>query len=240
MSKRDSILVAIPALNEEASVGGVVESVREAVPGATILVIDDGSDDATCAVARSTGAEVLSLPFNVGVGGAMRAAFLFALHGGYEVVVQVDADGQHDPDQIALLLDGLESASVVVGSRFAGRGDYRVRGPRAWAMRVLAVGVSRIADTQLSDTTSGFRASDKRAIALFAQHYPAEYLGDTVESLVIAIRAGLTVRQVPVEMQTRQAGQPSQSAFRAGLYLGRAVLALVVALARRPSKAVEA
>jgi glycosyltransferase involved in cell wall biosynthesis len=226
-------LVAIPALNEAATIGAVIAEVREAVPSAAVLVVDDGSTDGTAAAARAAGARVLTLPFNVGVGGAMRTAFLYAHDHGFDAVVQVDADGQHVASCIPTLVAALDDASVVVGSRF-GDGDYDVRGPRRWAMRMLASSLSRVCRTALTDTTSGFRAADARAISLFARHYPAEYLGDTVESLVIAARAGLPVREVAVQMRARQGGAASHSPVRAGLYLGRAVLALYVALARRP------
>ena len=228
-----SILVAIPALNEASTIGAVIHEVRAAVPRADILVVDDGSADRTGAVARSHGASVLTLPFNVGVGGAMRTAFLYANRHDYDAVVQVDADGQHVPAHIPDLLDGLGEASVVLGSRFTD-GGYSVRGPRRWAMRMLARSLSRACGTPLTDTTSGFRAVDRRAIALFARHYPAEYLGDTVESLVIASRAGLQIREVGVPMRARQGGSASQSPVRAGLHLGRAMMALYVALGTRP------
>ncbi|MDQ1306607.1 MAG: hypothetical protein QG671_2439 [Actinomycetota bacterium] len=231
------LLVAIPAWNEASTVADVVDSVRAAVPQATVVVVDDGSTDDTGRRARTAGAVVLRMPFNVGVGGAMRAAFLYALANGYQAVVQVDADGQHDPTQIPELLAGLADASVVIGARFAGKGDYDVSGPRKWAMAVLSHGLSRVTGSTLTDTTSGFRASDQRAIALFAQHYPSEYLGDTVESLVIASRSGLKVTQVPVMMRERQGGRPSQGAGMATLYLGRAWLALLIALTRRRADA---
>jgi glycosyltransferase involved in cell wall biosynthesis len=226
-------MVAIPAWNEQQTVGDVVLSAKLALPQARVVVIDDGSYDSTAARAQQAGAEVLRLPFNVGVGGAMRTAFLYAEQEGMAAVVQVDADGQHDPAEIPRLLDGLENSSVVIGARFAGRGSYPVRGPRLWAMRLLAFALSRITGTKLTDSTSGFRASDSRAVGLFARHYPAEYLGDTVESLVIAARGGLSVAQVPVSMRPRQAGAPSQGSIKSTLYLGRAVLALFVALTRR-------
>ena len=227
-------LVAIPALNESATIRTVIEEVARDVPSVDILVVDDGSTDATADAARRAGAQVVSLPFNVGVGGAMRTAFLYAQRNDYDAVVQVDADGQHIPSHIPDLLAALDQASVVVGARFTGHGDYSVRGPRRWAMRVLARSLSRVCRADLTDTTSGFRAADRRAISLFARHYPAEYLGDTVESLVIAARSGLQVTQIPVEMRPRQGGTASHSPVRATLYLGRALLALYVALARRP------
>ncbi len=231
MSQR--LLVAIPALNEAETIEAVIHEVRSKVPGADILVIDDGSRDGTAFIARRAGARALRLSFNVGVGGAMRTAFLYAQRNGYDVVVQVDADGQHDPAFISDILDALQTNSVVIGARFAEKGDYTVRGPRKWAMRILARALTRVAKTPLTDTTSGFRGSDRRAIALFAEHYPAEYLGDTVESLVIAARAGLPIKQVPVEMRQRQGGRPSQSPFMASLYLGRSVLALIAAITRK-------
>ena len=225
-------LVAIPALNEAATLARVVEEVREAVPQVDVLVVDDGSTDGTAQVAAAAGAEVLVLPFNVGVGGAMRTAFRYARLHGYDAVVQVDADGQHVPAHIPELLQALEGASVVIGGRF-GTG-YRARGPRRWAMALLARSLSHVCKTPLTDTTSGFRAADAAAISLFADHYPAEYLGDTVESLVMAARAGLVVREVPVQMRPRQGGEASHSPLRATLHLGRAMLALYVALGSRP------
>ncbi len=233
MSNR--VLIAIPALNEQTTIGAVISEIRAALDDSEILVVDDGSHDATAAVARAAGAQVLQLPFNVGVGGAMRTAFLYAHKHDYDAVVQVDADGQHIPAQIPELLQALAGHSIVIGARFAGSGNYEARGPRRWAMRLLARTLSWACKAQLTDTTSGFRAADRRAIALFARHYPAEYLGDTVESLVIAARAGLTVTQVPVTMRPRQGGQASQGGLRSALYLGRAVLALYVAFSRRPT-----
>lgn len=229
------VLIAIPALNEQATIGAVISEIQAALPSADILVVDDGSQDATADTARAAGAQVLQLPFNVGVGGAMRTAFLYAQKHNYDAVVQVDADGQHIPAQVPDLLGALADHSIVIGARFAGSGEYAVHGPRRWAMKLLARTLSRACRARLTDTTSGFRAADRRAISLFARYYPAEYLGDTVESLVIAARAGLTVTQVPVTMRPRQGGRASQGGLRSALYLGRAVLALYVAFSRRTS-----
>lgn len=224
------LLVVVPALNEVQSVGAVVRDIRAAVPSAECLVIDDGSTDGTAAAARAAGGRVLSLPFNLGVGGAMRTGFRYARDHGHDVVVQVDADGQHDPRYIADLVARLDRADVVIGARFAGVGDYDARGPRRWAMRFLAQAVSRVARTPLTDVTSGFKASGPRAVQLFARVYPAEYLGDTVEALVIGARAGLRLEQLPVEMRPRQAGEPSHRAVKASIYLVRAGAALLLAL----------
>ena len=227
------VLVVLPAWNEAQSLPAVLREVADHLPDVGILVVNDGSADETSAVARSRGVQVLDLPFNLGVGGAMRAGFRYALAEGYDVVVQVDADGQHDPREVPRLVERLAHCDVVIGARFADHGDYAVRGPRRWAMRVLAGVLSRLARTPLTDTTSGFRAAGPRAIRLFAVHYPAEYLGDTIESLVIALRSGLTVEQVGVSMRERLAGRPSQRPLEAAIYLLRACLALAISLTRR-------
>jgi len=222
----------MPAFNEEASVAAVIAEVFAKVPGMPVLVVDDGSTDATSAVAMAAGARVATLPFNLGVGGAMRLGFRYAQENGFENVVQIDSDGQHEPASVPLLLDNLGSADIVIGARFAGEGDYAAGGPRRWAMVVLASIISRISHTSLTDTTSGNRAFGPRAVALFAIHYPAEYLGDTIEALVIAARSGLIIRQIPVSMRVRAGGVPSHNPFKSAAYLSRAVLALGFALIR--------
>lgn len=225
-------LMIVPALNEQGSVSDVVRALRTEMPGVHVLVVDDGSTDGTGSCARSAGAFVLTLPYNLGVGGAMRAGFKYALRHGYDAAVQVDADGQHDPAAVKALLDGLAEADIVIGARFAGAGDYCVRGPRRWAMRLLSRTLSHVVGTTLTDATSGFRACNRRAMSLFSRHYPVEYLGDTVEALLIAGRCGLRVAQVPVVMRQRTSGQRSAGGFRSTVYLARAALALVLGLVR--------
>lgn len=220
-------LVAIPAWNEEGSIAEVVAKVRTHRPGAEVLVVDDGSQDATAACAAAAGARVVSLPFNVGVGGAMRTAFLYAVRENYQAVVQVDADGQHEPAELDRLLDGLAEADIVVGNRFHPTSVYFVGGPRRWAMVLLSKALSRMNRSPISDPTSGFRSAGPRAIRLFAVDYPADYLGDTVGSLAIAIRRGLVIQETPVTMYFRQVGRPSKNALWSALYLGRATLAIL-------------
>lgn len=230
------LLVVLPALNEQDSVARVVREVLAAQPAADVLVVDDGSTDATAARAHGAGALVMRLPFNLGVGGAMRAAYRWARDRGYTQVVQVDADGQHDAAEIATLLDAAAAepdVDIVIGSRFAGKGAYAVRGPRRWAMRMLSIGLSLIVGTAVKDPTSGFRLVNRRALDLFAEHYPEEYLGDTVEALVLAHRAGLTMRQVPVVMRVRETGTASTNPFRSALYLVRVIVAIGLAMVRR-------
>jgi glycosyltransferase involved in cell wall biosynthesis len=227
------VLIVMPALNEQASVGSVVEQVKRSLPEADLLVVDDGSVDDTGRLARAAGAEVARLAVNLGVGGAMRTGFRYAAARGYDVVVQVDADGQHDPEEVAALLRGLDDADIVIGSRFAGKGAYKASGPRKYAMVVLSLVFSRLAKRRLTDVTSGFKAMGPRAIKLFAGYYPAEYLGDTVESLVMAIRAKLKITEIPVVMRERVGGTPSHSPVKSAVYLSRAGLALLLALLRR-------
>jgi glycosyltransferase involved in cell wall biosynthesis len=227
------VLIVMPALNEQASVGAVISQVKQSLPGMDVLVVDDGSSDDTAKLARAAGAEVARLSVNLGVGGAMRTGFRYAAARGYDVVVQVDADGQHDPEEVGALLDALDDADIAIGSRFAGKGSYKASGPRKYAMVVLSLVFSRLGKTKLTDVTSGFKAMGPKAIKLFASYYPAEYLGDTVESLVMAIRAELKIKEIPVIMRERAAGTPSHSPVKSAIYLGRAGLALLLALVRR-------
>lgn len=230
MNQLSRTLIVMPAWNEEGSVAKVVSEVHNTIPEATCLVVDDGSTDKTAQVARQAGATVLSLPFNLGVGGAMRLGFKFALENGYDNVVQIDADGQHNPENVSALLKGLESADIVIGARFAGEESYIITGPRRWAMWILSRTLSKVTKTKLTDTTSGFKANGPRAVQLFSRKFPAEYLGDTVEALVIAARAGCTVTQIPVSMRERIAGQPSHNPAKAAIYLARAISALLFAI----------
>ncbi|MEJ1193031.1 glycosyltransferase family 2 protein [Pseudarthrobacter sp. CCNWLW207] len=230
------VLVIMPAWNEAEAVGNTVREVLTTNTRYDVLVVNDGSTDATAEEAAAAGATVLNLPFNLGVGGAMRAGFKYAQRLGYRQVIQVDSDGQHDPRSIDEVLAGLAHADISIGARFAERGDYKVTGPRKWAMQFLAKVISGLAKTRLTDVTSGFRAANERAVTQYLDHYPAEYLGDTIDSLVVAIRSGCKVTQVPVEMRPRQGGKPSHNPLKAAIYLGRSVFALLFALTRKPTK----
>lgn len=232
MTQLSRTLIVMPAWNEEESVARVVAEVLTELPGISCLVVSDGSTDNTAQEAEKAGAQVVILPFNLGVGGAMRLGFKFALENGFENVVQIDADGQHDPKNVLVLLDKLDEFDIVIGARFAGEESYDIRGPRRWAMWILSKALSRVTKSRLTDTTSGFKANGPKAVRLFSENFPAEYLGDTVEALVIASRAGCSVTQVPVSMRERLGGQPSHNPAKAALYLGRAVLAFTFAIMR--------
>lgn len=236
----ERVLIVMPAFNEEEVIASVVREVRETLPGAEVLVVNDGSSDSTTAQARGAGARVLELPFNLGVGGAMRLGFRYADTNGFPVAVQLDSDGQHNPADVPALVALLDQADVAIGARFTEGDEYEVRGPRKWAMRFLSTVLSRALGVKLTDTTSGFKAHGPRAIRLFANDYPAEYLGDTIESLVIGHRAGLQFTQLGVSMRERAGGTPSHNPLKSAVYLGRAFFALAIAFLRpKPNTGVE-
>ncbi|MBC3843846.1 glycosyltransferase family 2 protein [Streptacidiphilus sp. 4-A2] len=227
------VLLILPAWNESEGLPSILKEIRTELPGADTLVVDDGSTDATSRVAAEAGSPVVRLPYNLGVGGAMRLGYRYAYEHGYDVAIQCDSDGQHDPAYVPALLAKLKEADLVIGARFAGEGEYKARGPRRWAMSLLSVVLSRITKTRLTDTTSGFKACNRQLIEFFAQWYPVEYLGDTIESMVGAARCGFVVRQVPVAMRERTTGTPSASPVKATIYLARSGLVLLLALIRR-------
>jgi glycosyltransferase involved in cell wall biosynthesis len=225
------LLVVIPALNEEATVADVVGSAVDRL-GCDVLVVDDGSTDATSPKALAAGAHVLHHPFNLGVGAAIRSGLRYAADHGYERVVQIDSDGQHLATEAAKLVAHLDTVDLVVGSRFqAGYSTGRLR--RA-SMRLLARSVSRRVGVRLTDVTSGFRAFGPRAIAGFARSYPTPYLSDTVEALLLAGDWGLAIAEVPVVMRERQGGRRSAGSMRASFHLLRLTLVLVLHRVRRP------
>lgn len=227
------VLIAIPALNEEATIANVLLSLAAFHSIEDVLVIDDGSIDATATIARNLGATVASHAVNLGVGAALGTAFKYAKRNRYTHVVQLDADGQHRPEFLNALLQENENFDIVIGSRFAKGGQFETTRLRRFVMRVIGLVVSAYTRTRLTDVTSGFRLAGPRAVALFSQHYPVEYLGDTVESVILAAREGLTVTEVPVLMNERAGGLPSQSVGRASLYTMRIFLIMFLAIFRK-------
>lgn len=233
MSQHERVLLIVPALNEERSVGAVVEAARSI--GYDVCVVDDGSVDATAARAAEAGASVLRLPVNLGIGGALRCGFRWALDYGYGTVVQVDADGQHDPGQVDVLLDVLREsgADMVVGSRFAaGAGDYPVSTGRRLAMKVLSARVRRVAGVRVLDSSSGFRAIRRPLLDRFAADYPVEYL-DSVEALIQAGRAGATIVEQPITMTARAHGTGSAGTIASLWYVVRVLVAIELQHKRR-------
>jgi glycosyltransferase involved in cell wall biosynthesis len=226
-------LAIVPAYNEEASVGSVIHELRALEPDLEMVVVDDGSSDRTAAVAASAGARVVSLPFNVGIGGAVQTGYQYALEHKFELAIQVDGDGQHDPSEIAAVLEPVLDgrADLAVGTRFAKGGGYRGTPVRRVGIRIFAAIVSLMVGQRVSDTTSGFRAVNRKALRLFAAEYPHDY--PEVESIVLLSRHGLRMVEVPVQMRVRETGNSSITTLRAAYYMIKVLLALFIGLFRR-------
>jgi hypothetical protein len=223
----------VPALNEEESVGRVIDEIRAFDDGFEVVVVDDGSVDRTAEVARERGARVVRLPFNLEIGGAVQTGFRYAFENGFELAVRVDGDGQHDPAELARIVEPvlLDQADIVVGSRFAEAGGYRPSRSRRIGIRILAWTVSTIARQRVTDPTSGFQALNRRAIRLFAADYPHDY--PEVEAVVMVGRHRLRLQEVPVRMRERSGGRSSITAFRSVYYMVKVTLAIFVGLFRR-------
>jgi glycosyltransferase involved in cell wall biosynthesis len=232
-------IAIVPAFNEEQTVARVIEEIRAFDPGFAIVVVDDGSTDRTAFVAERLGVQVLRLPFNLGIGGAVQTGYQYALHNGYELAVQVDGDGQHNPQEIAGLvrpiLDG--QADMVVGTRFAAGGGYRGTRLRRVGIHLFAGLVSLMVGQRVSDTTSGFRAVNRKGIRLFAADYPHDY--PEVEATVLLARHRLRMVEVPVVMRIRETGRSSITALRSVYYMVKVLLALFIGLFRRYSTPLE-
>ncbi len=225
-------LAIVPAYNEEASVARVVHELRAAAPDFDVVVVDDGSTDGTARAATAAGATVLSLPYNLGIGGAVQTGLLYAERNAYDLAVQVDGDGQHDAREIERLVEPVRAgvADVAVGTRFAGERVYRASLARRIGIELFARAVSLIVRERLTDTTSGFRAFNRRAISLFAAEYPHDY--PEVEATVIAHRNRLRIAEVSVAMRVRDGGRSSINGARSVYYMTKVFLALFVALLR--------
>ncbi len=228
------VVAVVPAWNESASIGDVVDAVRAVDAGIDIVVVDDASEDDTAGVAEARGAVVLRLPFNVGIGGAVQTGFRYALDGGYELAVRLDGDGQHDASEIPKILAPVQAgeADLVIGSRFVdGSGSYRPPLARRLGIRVFARLVSVLGGQRVTDTTSGFVALSRTGIELFAAEYPHDY--PEVEATLVALKSGLRLTQVQVEMRERASGSSSITFVRSLYYIVKVMLALLVASLRR-------
>lgn len=212
-------LVAVPAYNEESNVSQVVNSIKSCHPGVDIIVINDGSVDNTGTKAKSAGARVLELSQNLGIGGAVQTGYLFAARNNYDVMVQIDGDGQHNPACLSKLLKELEtdSADIVIGSRFLADTEYKSSIPRKIGIRFLASLVSIICRKSYFDTTSGFRAVNRKGIELFSEYYPKDY--PEVESIVYASKRGLRIKEITVHMETRKGGKSSITPLKSVYYM---------------------
>lgn len=232
-------LAIVPALNEVEAIAQTVKEIRRWAPEFDVLVIDDASTDATAAVAKAAGADVLRLPFNLGIGGAMQLGYVYARNHGYQVAVQVDGDGQHDPRYIPQLLTRLAAGpevNLVTGSRFldsAGEG-HRSSASRRVGIRIFARVVSLISRQRVTDPTSGFRMADRHAIELFARDYPHDY--PEVEAILLMHAHRLRTCEIPVEMRARTTGASAISSVQAAYYMVKVLLAVFIGVFRtRPA-----
>jgi glycosyltransferase involved in cell wall biosynthesis len=231
---RDGLVAIVPAWNEAEAIGVVVGEIKRVRSDIEVVVVDDASQDDTAAVAEAHGATVLRLPFNVGIGGAVQTGFRYALEQGYARAVRLDGDGQHDASQIPRILAPIEEgdADLVIGSRFVDPGGtYRPPFARRMGIRVFARLVSLLGGQRVTDTTSGFVALDRAGIELFAAEYPHDY--PEVESTLVALRSGLRLAQVQVEMRERTTGASSITFLGSLYYIVKVTLALLVASLRR-------
>jgi hypothetical protein len=227
----------VPAYNEAGSIAEVVAEIRHFDADFDAIVVDDGSTDGTAELARAAGAIVVELPYNLGIGAAVQTGLQYAAENNFDVAVQIDGDGQHNPEELAKLLAPIVDgrADIAVGTRFAGEHSYRASFSRRIGIALFARIVSLIVRERVTDTTSGFRAINRRGIQLFAADYPHDY--PEVEATVLVYRHGLRMVEVPVAMRRRETGRSSITAFRSLYYMGKVSLALFVGLLRpRPAQ----
>jgi hypothetical protein len=244
MAQNDHLrkLAIVPAYNEGEMVGRVVRDIHRQAPGFDVLVVDDGSTDATAAHAEAQGATVLRHPYNLGIGGAVQSGYKYALRHGYEVAVQVDGDGQHKPEYLPTMLAALhtsgEEADMVYGSRFRGDPGYKVPLGRRLGNLIFSVVLTVLTRQRITDPTSGFRMTNRRGIELFARDYPHDY--PEVEAILMLHAHRLRIHEVHVRMNARGFGQSSIDYPRSAYYMAKVMLALFVGLFRRRPTPVEA
>jgi hypothetical protein len=230
------LLVIVPAFNEEKSIGGVIADLRGLAIPLDILVVNDGSLDATSQVARGTGAAlVVDLPKNLGIGGAVQTGFKYAVRNGYRLTLQFDGDGQHLASEVPKLLNRLRQGDVqmVIGSRFLAKQDgYRSTFMRRLGIRVFEGLNSLLIRQRITDNTSGFRAYDQRAIAFLACHYPVDY--PEPEAVILLGRNGFAMAEVATQMRARLEGGSSISGINGGYYMVKVVLAVLMTFLRKP------
>ena len=225
----ERLLVLIPAYNEQAAIGQVVSGVRDAVPRADVLVIDDGSIDNTAHEAEAAGAFVVRHPFNLGIGGAVQTGLKFAQRGDYDAVIRLDGDGQHNPSDIPTLYSILETdhVDVVFGSRFLDTTESMQIPLLRWlGICAFAALVSLLTGRRVTDTTSGFSAMNRRAVDALATYMPQDY--PEVESRIVLHKAGLKTLELPARMRARLTGVSSINSWRSIYYALKVSVAVLI------------
>jgi len=230
------VLVIIPALDEQASLPRTLDELRAAAPGLDVLVVDDGSRDGTARVARERGVSVLRHPFNQGVGAALQTGFRWAVEHGYDVGVQLDADGQHDPAGLEALLAPLRAGrcDLSIGSRYVRRSGYRAPLARRVVMVLFSGLVSAALRTRITDTTSGFRAYSRPVMEVCQHDFPRDF--PDAPLLIALARRGFRMEEVPVEMRERRAGRSFYTLGKSLYYPYKNLLASLMALFQRPAQ----
>jgi glycosyltransferase involved in cell wall biosynthesis len=231
---KENTLVIVPAFNEAGSISAVLTELKSF--DYHVLVVSDGSSDLTSDIARSMGVRVLDLSLNLGVGGALRAGFRFAVKEKFVAIVQIDADGQHPADEIENLITAANGnqAQLVIGSRFLSDGTSMKLGlTRRLVMKVLARSSSRATGTNITDTTSGFRIICEPLLTKYAMSFPTNYLGDTYEAVVAAGRSGYKVMEIPAAMRERTSGESTASIAQSVRFTVKGLIVALLRLHRR-------
>ena len=226
----EKVLVIIPAYNEEGAIENVIKSVRETVAFADILVVNDGSKDNTSSIARENGASVVDLPYNLGIGGAMQTGYLYAYKNNYDVAIQLDGDGQHNPIYIPDMLEQLKENDMVIGSRYKETTGYRSTFFRRFGMLIFSFLLLVFSGRKFSDTTSGFRAVNKKVIKFFALNYPTDY--PEVEVLIRLCKLKYKICEISVEMEERKTGTSFVTPIRSVYYMIKVTLGIIVSSMR--------
>jgi glycosyltransferase involved in cell wall biosynthesis len=224
----DALLVIVPALNEEGAIAGVVKSIHATMPGTPVLVIDDCSGDGTVTAARAAGAEVMSMPHHLGLGGCVQAGYKLAFELGFEYVIRVDGDGQHDARDIPRVLERLKSSGceMVIGSRFLDAEGAHSGVIRALGIRFFRMVLRPILGKPVHDPTSGFVGVNRRALDLFSHSFPLEY--PEIEALVVLQRKQFRFEEVQVKMHPRTTGRSSITAMKSLYYIAHVLLGVFV------------
>jgi len=222
------VLTIIPAYNEEKSIADVISQIKLNLPEIDIVAVNDGSSDATSAKAESAGARVINLPFNLGIGGAMQTGYLYAKNNKYDIAIQVDGDGQHNPVYIHNLMEPIIEGKVdmVIGSRFIKKTYYKPSLARKAGIVFFSSLVRFLTNQKVKDATSGFRVVNKEIIQYFSNYYPTDY--PEVDVLVKLYRKGFKVIEMPVEMQERKTGKSSITPLRSIYYMVKVTISLLI------------